>query len=574
MADMATMANTDTANKSLAQLIGETHPEDQKLMAAYAIAGLLSLVGAFALAAVLVVIKTPALGLANGELYYRMLTGHSILGFVYWFAFIQSALLIAGATALRDGGRLWSLKLGWLAFALMALGLVVNMVGVFAGADVLYTAFPPLAESFPASPLIYLGYLFVAAGAFLITSDFLATVFTWVERKRSLQAWKRMLDEMHISAFAAVCAVPLIFSIVLTAFFLYIPAFRWSMGWISTDAREFALNFRLTYHVMFHIIHYIPAMAMIAVAYVLVELTTGAGSIYRKTVAKGLFLMYPAVVPPTFLYHLMADPSITQGIKIIGSALSLLVWIPSLLHMFIVTGMMEAGMRSAGYGLFGWIRHLPWRNPAFASLIMGMTTFGIAGSLTAVLLQEQTAALLHGTFAVPAYIHPMVVGAASLIYMGAMYYGVTICMKRDLWGPGLARIQPYLLSVALLVFAWVGTMAGYAGVPRRTADITFGGVAPESWQALMNVAMGVGGTLSLIAGVLFFVVIGMTLFAGKKRPAAAALGGGLAMLAVTRTREVVYTPTALIPGIIFVLVVLMFTAGAFATMGNWPIRFG
>jgi hypothetical protein len=78
----------------------------------------------------------------------------------------------------------------------------------------------------------------------------------------------------------------------------------------------------------------------------------------------------------------------------------------------------------------------------------------------------------------------------------------------------------------------------------------------------------------LIAGVLFFVVIGLTLFAGKKRPAAAALGGGLAMLAVTRTREIVYTPTALIPGIIFVLVVLMFTAGAFAIMGDWPIRFG
>jgi cytochrome c oxidase subunit 1 len=284
--------------------------------------------------------------------------------------------------------------------------------------------------------------------------------------------------------------------------------------------------------------------------------------------------MYPAVVPPTFLYHLMADPSITQGIKIIGSALSLLVWIPSLLHMFIVTGMMEAGMRSAGYGLFGWIRHLPWRNPAFASLIMGMTTFGIAGSLTAVLLQEQTASLLHGTFAVPAYIHPMVVGAASLIYMGIIYCAVSICMKRELWGPGLARIQPYLLSVALLVFAWAGTLAGYAGVPRRTADISFGGVAPESWQTPMNVALGVGGTLTLVAGVLFFVVIGMTMLAGKKRPAAAALGGDLAMLAVTRTREVVYTPTALIPGIIFVLVVLMFTAGAFGIMGNWPIQFG
>ena len=559
---------------SLAQEIGKSHPDDQKLMAAYGIAGLLSLAGAFVLAAILVVIKTPAFDLARGDLYYRMLTGHAILGFVYWFAFIQAALLIAGATALRNGGRLWSPRLGWVAFAFTTAGLVVNMVGVFSGADVLYTAFPPLAESFPATPLIYLGYLFVATGAFLITLDFLATVFTWVDRKASVQAWKRMLSEIHISTFAAICAVPLIFSIALTAFFLYIPALLWSVGWISTDAREFALNFRLTYHVMFHIIHYIPAMAMIAAAYVLVELTTGAGSVYRKTVAKGLFLMYPAVVPPTFVYHLMADPSITEGIKIIGSALSLLVWIPSLLHMFIITGMMEAGMRSAGHGLFGWIRHLPWKNPAFASLIMGMITFGIAGGLTAVLLQEQTASLLHGTFAVPAYIHPMVVGAASLIYMGLIYYGVSICMNRDIWGSVIARIQPYLMSVALLVFAWAGTLAGYAGVPRRTADISFGALAPESWRTLMNVALGVGGTLTLIAGVFFFVVIGMTMFAGRKLPVASELGVDLAMLKVTPTREFVYTPTALIPGVIFVLVVLAFTAGAFGIMGNWPIQFG
>jgi cytochrome c oxidase subunit 1 len=190
---------------------------------------------------------------------------------------------------LRNGGRLWSLKLGWLSFALMALGRVVNMLGVFSGADVLYTAFPPLAESFAAAPLIYLGYLLVAAGALAITIDFLATVLTWVENWRSVRAWKKMLAEIHISTFAAICAVPLIFSIVLSAFFLYVPAVLWSLGWMSADAKEFALNFRLTYHVMFHIIHYIPAMAMIAAAYVLVELTTGAGSVYRKTVAKGLF---------------------------------------------------------------------------------------------------------------------------------------------------------------------------------------------------------------------------------------------------------------------------------------------
>ena len=90
----------------------------------------------------------------------------------------------------------------------------------------------------------------------------------------------------------------------------------------------------------------------------------------------------------------------------------------------------------------------------------------------------------------------------------------------------------------------------------------------------MNVTMGLGGILTLIAGVLFFVVVGMTMLAGRKLRLASELGPDLAMLAVSPTREFAYTPTALIPGVIFVLLVLMFTAGAFAIMGNWPMQFG
>ena len=88
----------------------------------------------------------------------------------------------------------------------------------------------------------------------------------------------------------------------------------------------------------------------------------------------------------------------------------------------------------------------------------------------------------------------------------------------------------------------------------------------------MNVAMGIGGTLTLIAGVLYFVVIGMTMFASRKLPHYE-LGTDLATLAVTPTREFRYTPTALIPGVIFVVIVLMFTADAFGIMGSWPIHF-
>jgi len=64
------------------------------------------------------------------------------------------------------------------------------------------------------------------------------------------------------------------------------------------------------------------------------------------------------------------------------------------------------------------------------------------------------------------------------------------------------------------------------------------------------------------------------MFAGKKLLVSSELGNDLAMLEVTPTRKFVYTPTALIPGVIFVLVVLIFTAGAFGIMGKWPLQFG
>jgi hypothetical protein len=103
--------------------------------------------------------------------------------------------------------------------------------------------------------------------------------------------------------------------------------------------------------------------------------------------------------------------------------------------------------------------------------------------------------------------------------------------------------------------------------------VSFGGVAPKGWEALMNVAMGVGGTLTVLAGVFFFAAIGLTLLGGRKL-LAPHLGKDLATLDLRPVRQFVYTPTALIPGVIFVVVVLMLTAGAFGIMAKWPIQFG
>lgn len=523
-----------------------------------------------AMAVILVVARTPAIAFQNSNLFYQALTAHGLLTFVFWFIFFQTALLIAAGTVLLKGRKLWSLRLAWAAFALMLAGLVSSLIGVLRGAAVLYTAFPPLAQQFSATPFIYLAFILLALGALLIELDFIATIFAAAgERGGGLAGWKKLIKEMHIATFAATGGMIMAVPGTLVSLKLNVPAFLWSMGWASMSA----MDYRMTWALMFHVYHYIPAMVMIGVGYVLAEVTTDAQSVYAKNVAKGLFLLYPFFVPPTFLYHLLVDPSIPSNVKAVGSSLALLIGTPSILHMFIILGMIEARMRSAGHSLFGWLRHLPWRNPAFSSMAMGMLTMGLAGVFGYQLLQGQFSPLLHGTFAVPAYIHPMAAGGASLIFMGACYYGVTLLAGRQLWGLSLARWQPYLMTVGLVVLLIAGNVAGYQGVPRRTPSIAYGGQAPAAWSSLMDVAEGVGGTLMLVAGALFILVMAATPVLGERATSVREMVKGMEPPVLEIEEEYWRSPVALLPGVTFVVIGIALTIVTFAIMKVSPISF-
>lgn len=523
-----------------------------------------------AMAVILVLVRTPAISFQNSRLFYQALTAHGLLTFVYWFIFFQTGLLIVAGTVLLKGRKLWSLRLAWAAFALMLAGLASSLIGVLSGAAVLYTAFPPLAQQFSGTPFIYLGFVLLAIGALLIEFDFIATILAAArDRGGGFEGWRKLVKEMHIATFAATAGMIMAVPGTLVSLKVNVPAFLWSMGWASMTA----MDYRMTWALMFHVYHYIPAMVMIGVAYVLAEITTDAQSIYAKNVAKGLFLLYPFFVPPTFLYHLLVDPSIPANVRAIGSSLSLLVGTPSILHMFIILGMIEARMRSAGYSPFGWLRHLPWRNPAFASMAMGMLTMGLAGVFGYQLLQEQFSPLLHGTFAVPAYIHPMAAGGASLIFMGACYYGVTLLTRRQLWGLSLARWQPYLMTLGLVVLLIVGTLAGYRGVPRRTPNITYGGAAPVAWTSLMNVAEGVGGTLMLVAGAMFIMIMVATPVLGQQATAVREMIKGMEPPPLRIEEAYRRSPVALLPGVTFLIIGLALTLVTFALMNSSPISF-
>lgn len=548
-------------------------PKDRKLLLAFFIVGMILLGIAGTLALLMLLVRTPAISLGSASLYYRAITGHGIFMFIFWLGFIQTGLLITAGTVLI-GRSLWSYKLGWAGFWTMVAGMVSAGAGILFDAETSYIALVPLSGEYSATPLVYLGFILASLGMGLIITDFIMTIVNAVENRRSFNSWAAFLRDIPISTFAAIAGLFIAIPGLILALKVFIPALLWSLGFINVDPLSFvyyANSYRMNWMVIFHIYHYLPALTLVGVAYVLVEFTTDAKSVYTKHIAKALFLLYPFFVPPTFLYHLLADPNLSQGIKSLGSSLSLLVGTPTVLHTFIILGMLEARIKSAGHGFWSWLRYLPWGNPAFGSMSMGIVTLFVAGVLAYILIQEQLAQILHNTFAVPAYVHPMAAGGANLIYMGAIYYGVTLLTGRQLWGLTIARIQPYLMAGALILMAVFGWLAGLAGVPRRVASITYGGEAPVTWAPLMNLSLGVGGLLAIVAGVLFVLVAVMTALAGRKATTIRETIRGLAPLVLPIVKEHKTTPIALLTTITFIVVVLVLTILVFMRLNLVPM---
>ncbi len=539
--------------------------EDKKLLKAFVGTGLviMGIGGVFAL--LMLLVRVPALSLLSSNIYYQALTGHSLFMFILWLGFIQVAFLIGAGTVLIKR-RLWSYTLAWVGYWTMLLAVVLALIGVLLGANITYSGAIPLAEQYSAAWILYLSFIILALGMLAVVVDFMMTILGAVERKRSFNSWAAFLKEIPIATFAAIAALFIAIPGLIAALKVFIPAFLWTLGivdYMNPDA------YRMSWHIAFHIYHYMPALTLVGVAYVLVEATTNADSVYAKNVAKALFLLYPFVVPPTFLYHLLVDPTLSADVKFIGTILSLLVGFPTVLHMFIIVGMVEAKMRRAGYGFFNWLKHLPWRNPAFGSMVMGMVTLLVGGLLAYLMIQAQLAPLFHNTFVVPAYIHSMAAGGANLMYMGALYYALPVLMGRQLWRLGLARVQPYLMGGALLVMSFAGTGAGLAGVPRRYALL--GADAPASWTTWMNLSLGLGGLLAMAAGIIFVLIMVMTVVTGRKATTIEQSIKGLEAPALAQKVTYNRTPVALIPPIIFVVVLIVLTVITFNFMWNIPI---
>ena len=432
---------------------------------------------------------------------YRMLTLHGVTIFFYWLYFTQAGLVLVLARVYTEGaeGLVWR-PLAWLGLALMIAGFGFSEAMPALGAIMLYDGQPDLiGYDMTKGGLFYVGYLLLNVGLFLVAASSIATALA-PKYEGKIDAWSSI-------SFATVAWAGLLMVSALAAINAFLPAAWWAFGFGPAPS-----DYTMSWNVLFHNVHYLPLMAAVIIWYVLVEVMAGVKSIFGQRFSKIVFASYLIFVPPTSLYHMFLDPNLSDAVKVTGSLLSLFIGVPTVLVFLIIVSSLEAHARASGArGLFGWVRMLPWSNPAMAAIGMAVVNTALGGMFAFVLIQERLAPLLSDTFFVPGYFHFFTLGTVTLTFIAALIYVIPAVTGRPLWRPALLARLPYVMTFGLVVFGAAGITAGYLGVPRRLFDVAYEGNAPEVWGTLMAV-VGVGAVFMSLALAVYVVGLVMTLF--------------------------------------------------------------
>ena len=453
--------------------------------------------------------RWPTVHLLPADRFYQLLTFHGVNMLIFWIIFFEIAVLyFCSSTLLRC--RLATPKIAWLAFFLMVAGAVVNNLAVFGGqASVMMTSYVPM----PANPNFYLGLILFAVGALLGCFIFLGTLVIAKEEK----TYEGSIPLVTFGALTA-CIIA-IFTIAMGAVIL-IPTYMWSMGWISHID---AAMYRLIWWAFGHSSQQINVAAHVSVWYAIAAIVFGAKPLSEK-VSRTAFVLYIAFLQLASAHHLLVDPGLSSTWKIFNTSYAMyLAVLASMIHGLTVPGSIEVAQRAKGYtrGLFEWLRKAPWGNPVFSGMFISLIGFGFIGGISGVVMgTEQINIIIHNTIYVPGHFHATVVIGTTLAFMSLTYFLIPVLFRRQVFLPGLAKWQPYIFGISMMVFTMVTMGAGTLGVERRHWDMAFTDSAlgfdyPASAYTLMGL-VGISGTLAIVGGGIFILITVVSVFFGKR----------------------------------------------------------
>jgi cytochrome c oxidase subunit 1 len=452
--------------------------------------------------------RWPAVHFLPADRFYQFLTLHGVNSLIFWIITFEIAVLyFCSSTLLKC--RLATPKIAWVGFILMLAGIIINNLAVLKGdSSVMMTSYVPM----PANPNFYLGLILFAVGALLGTFIFLGTLVIAKEEK----TYEGSIPLVTFGALAA-CIIA-VFTIASGAIIL-IPTYLWSLGYINNID---AAMYRLVWWALGHSSQQINVAAHVAVWYAIAAIVFGAKPLSEK-VSRTAFFLYIAFLQIASAHHLLVDPGLSSEWKIFNTSYAMyLAVLASMVHGLTVPGSIEVAQRAKGFtnGLYQWLRKAPWGNPVFSGMFLSLIGFGFIGGISGVVMgTEQINIIIHNTIYVPGHFHATVVIGTTLAFMSLTYFLIPVLFRRQVMLPGLAKWQPYLFGLGMMVFTLCLLGAGTLGVERRHWDMQFtdaviGFDYPASAFTFMGIA-GISGVASILGGAIFILVTVLSVFFGK-----------------------------------------------------------
>jgi len=430
--------------------------------------------------------------------YYQGLTIHGVFNvLVLTTAFANGFIAL---TTARGLGRKLNDALLQAAFWTLLIGSLLAAYAILIGkATVLYTFYPPLKADWT----FYLGLALVVISTWITSANQLVVLRGW--RKEHPGERIPLMAFMSIATYVMwdIASVGLAVEVVA----LLLP---WSLGLLpGVDPMLSRTLFWFTGHP----IVYFWLLPVYVSWYGMIPRQAG-GVLFSDTLTRVAFILFILLVPVGF-HHQFVDPGISEGLKFTVAFITFAIFFPSLMTAFAVMYALEiAGRRRGATGLISWFFKIPWQDPSVAAQVLAMLAFllgGISGLMNASYTMNME---IHNTAFVPGHFHLTIGTAVALSYMGIAYWLIPFLEQRELWSPRLARFQAFLYFGAVLIFSAGMTAGGLQGMPRRT-DLSDATYNLPSWR-IPGIVTAVGGSLMFVSMVLFFVVMVMTIFAGKR----------------------------------------------------------
>ncbi|MFB6295329.1 MAG: b(o/a)3-type cytochrome-c oxidase subunit 1, partial [Halobacteriales archaeon] len=408
-----------------------------------------------------------------------------------------------------------SQRLTWTWFLLILSGTLLAGVAILGGvvdaipmqADVLFTFYAPL----KAHPVFYLGAALIIVGSWIAGANYVLSYRAWRAENpderiplRTFMVLTTMLMWYLSSAGVAVEVVVFLLP--------------WSLGILGTVD---PLLTRTLFWYFGHPVVYFWLLPAYLGWYTILPKLSG-GRLVSDPLARVVFVLFLLLSTPTGFHHQYLDPGIPEGFKFIAMTNTMFLLLPSLLTAFTVVASMEHGARQrGGEGRFGWLRKLPWDDPAFSGMALAGLMFAAGGFSGMINAGMNINYLVHNTIWIPGHFHLTVGTAFALTAMALGYWLYPQVSGKRLRLRGLAVAQPYTWFVGMTLMSNAMHRAGLAGIPRRTAEpqydqVTFEGVVGGVSEMRLQIA--IGGVVLFVALLMFLAVMVATWLGGRDGP--------------------------------------------------------